>query len=318
MSLRLAVCTPVAHAAFEHALQGMDLQLRWLAPGDLPEAAAWADALVLPAADYSPALAAALARPGCSCRWLQLLSAGYETLLAHGVPVEVDVSNAGSVWSPVVAEHVMGLLLAQARRLPRVLAAQARGRWDASIRHDMGMLFDSRLLVVGMGSIGGELARRARAFGMHVAGLSRSGRPHPDADTVWPATRLHEALALADYVVCAVPGSPQTDGMIGARELAALKPGAVLCNVGRGSVVDSAALQQALQSGRMAAVLDVTEPEPLPDGHPLWGAPNLIVSPHLGGAAPPRYYDRLVRHVVANLRRRAAGQALADLVELAA
>jgi phosphoglycerate dehydrogenase-like enzyme len=317
MSLRLAIRTPVARASFERDLQGLGLRLQWPEAEGLPQAAAQADALVLPAADYTPALAEALTAPGCPCRWLQLLSAGYETLLAHGVPARVQVSNAGSVWSPVVAEHVMSLLLAQARRLPRVLAAQAQGRWDGTIRHDMGTLFDSQLLIIGIGSIGGEVARRARAFGMRVLGLSRSGRPHAEADAVWPLTRLHEALTQADHVVCALPGAPETDGLIGARELAACKPGAVLCNVGRGTVIDSVALLQALQAGRVAAVLDVTEPEPLPDAHPLWGLPNAIVSPHLGGAAPPRYYDRLVRLVVANLQRHLAGESLNDSVRLA-
>ena len=120
-------------------------------------------------------------------------------------------------------------------------------------------------------------------------------------------------------MVCAVPGSPSNDGLIGARELAACKPGAVVANVGRGSVIDTDALVQALRSGQIAAAtLDVTDPEPLPHGHPLWGLPNAIVSPHLGGAAPERYYDRLVGHVAANVRSRLAGLPLADRVALTA
>ncbi|MDB5899716.1 MAG: hypothetical protein JWP22_3411 [Ramlibacter sp.] len=316
MTFRLAVCSPVARASFESRLQQVEgLQVSWPQPGDLAAAAASADGMVLAAADYTPALAAALAKDGNPCRWLQLLSAGYETLDTHGVPRSVTVTNAGSVWSPIVAEHTMALLLALARRLPRVLAAQARGSWDGTIRQDMSMLIDSHLVIVGMGSIGGELAKRARAFGMRVTGVSRSGRAHPEADTVLPVGRLHDALAQADFVAVAVPGSPANDGMIGATELAACPPHAVLVNVGRGSVVDGAALQQALARGTLAgAALDVTEPEPLPAGSPLWQQANLIVSPHLGGAAPERYYERLVRHVVANLRARIAGQELNDRV----
>lgn len=317
MSLRLAICTPVARPVFEQLLQPLPgVRVRWVAANELPEAAAEADGMVLPASDYTPALAAALQQPGSPCQWLQTLSAGYETLVVHGVPERVQVTNAGSVWSPMVAEHAMGLLLAVARRVPRVLAAQATGRWDHTIRQDMLMLFDARLVIVGMGSIGGELARRARAFGMHITGVTRGGRPHPDADEVLPVSRLHEALARADFVVCAAPGSPTTDGLIGEAELAACPPHAIIVNVGRGTVIDTPALVRALRAGTVAgAALDVTEPEPLPDGHPLWGMPNVIVSPHLGGAAPARYNDRLARHVVANVQARLAGNALNDRVD---
>jgi phosphoglycerate dehydrogenase-like enzyme len=317
MTLRLAVCTPVARADFEALLQQAEgVRVEWTAPADLPAAAARSDALVLPAADYTPALAAALRRAESPCRWLQTLSAGYETLTVHGVPASVEVTNAGSVWSPIVAEHAIALMLTVARRVPKVLAAQARASWDGTIREDMGMLADGHLVIVGMGSIGGELARRARAFGMRVTGVSRSGRPHADADAVLPVTRLHEALSTADYVVSAVPGSPQSVGMIGERELAACPAHAVLVNVGRGSVIDTHALVRALQRGTIAAAaLDVTEPEPLPDGHPLWSLPNAIVAPHLGGAAPARYYQRLARHVTSNVRARVAGQPLNDRID---
>lgn len=316
MNLRLAICTPVARSGFERELQRIDgVRLHWTAPSDLPHAAGQCDALVLPAADFTPALAAALARDGSPCRWVQLLSAGYETLVMYGVPERVDVTNAGSVWSPLVAEHAMGLMLALARRLPKVLAAQACGRWDGTIRHDMSMLFGAHLVIVGMGSIGSELAKRARAFGMRITGVSRSDRSHRDADAILPLARLHDALAQADFVALAVPGSPSTDKLIGARELAACPPEAVLVNVGRGSVVDTAALVGALEQGIIAgAALDVTEPEPLPDCHPLWKLPNAIVSPHLGGAAPDRYNERLARHVAANVRARVSGQPLNDRV----
>ena len=318
MKHRIAVCTPIARAAFERELQRIEgLEVQWTTLAELPEAATRCDAMVLSGTDYSPALAQALARPGNPVRWLQLLSAGYELLQVHGVPTHVEVTNAGSVWSPTVAEHAMGLMLAMVRRLPKVLAAQATAHWDGSIRHDMQVLFGGHLVIVGMGSIGRELARRARAFGMRVTGVSRSGRPHPDADDVLPVTRLHEALAQADVVVSAVPGSPAAEKLIDARALAACRPHVLLVNVGRGNVVDTDALVQALRSGTIAgAALDVTEPEPLPDGHPLWSLPNAIVSPHLGGAAPERYYERLALHVAANVRARAAGQPLNDRVDL--
>jgi len=315
--MRLAVCSPVARERFAQELSALPgVSWRWAQPDELPAAAAQCDAMVLSGTLYGPELAQALRRAGNPCRWLQLLSAGYELLLAHGVPAGVQVCNAGSVWSPIVAEHTMALLLALQRRLPRVLAAQAEGRWDENIRADMGSLIGSRLVVVGMGSIGTELARRARAFGMTVVGVSRRGRPHPDADVVLPAQRLHEALAMADAVVVAVPLSSATTGLIDAAALAACPRHAVLLNVGRGAVVDSAALLAALRGGALAgAALDVTDPEPLPADHPLWSRPEVIISPHIGGAAPERYYERLVAHVVANLRARLQGQPTSDSID---
>ncbi|WP_093218331.1 MULTISPECIES: D-2-hydroxyacid dehydrogenase [unclassified Variovorax] len=320
MSFRLAICTSVAHARFQKLLEPLSqVAVQWVSAAELPEAANRADALVLSAADYFPAVAHALSGPESACRWLQLLTAGYETLQMHGVPDRLEVTNAGSVWSPMVAEHAMAMILAVARRVPALLAAQARGQWDDSIRQDMAMLFGARLVIVGMGSIGGELARRARAFGMHVTGVSRSGRAHPDADQVLPVSCLHEALSQADFVVCAVPGSPTNTGLIGASELAACSRQTVIVNLGRGNVIDTPALLHALQTGIISgAALDVTDPEPLPEGHPLWQMPNVIISPHLGGAAPERYYDRLAHHVVHNLQARLAGQPLKDRIEFRA
>ena len=314
----LVVCSPVAREGLDRRLRELPgLTLRWAEVAELPGLAAHADAMVLSGTVYGADLAGALNRRDNRCRWLQLLSAGYELLQTHGVAADVAVSSAGSVWSPIVAEHAIALLLALARRLPKVLAAQGRAQWDDSIRQDMGMLIGGHLVVVGMGSIGGETARRARAFGMKVTGVSRRGLPHADADEVLPLSRLHDALGRADAVLVAVPLSVATVHLIDAAALAACPPHALICNVARGAVIDPVALLHALQSGRLGgAALDVTEPEPLPPGHPLWTVPNTLISPHLGGAAPRRYYDRLVEHVVANVRARLQGQPLADRVEI--
>lgn len=313
---RVLVCSPVAREAFGRALSAIPgLDWQFASTEELPALAPGADAVVLSGTVYSAELAQALQQPGSRCRWLQLLSAGYELLLAHGVPETVRVSNAGSVWSPMVAEHAFALMLALQRRLPQVLAAQAAGRWDDRIREDMGLLIGGCLVIVGMGSIGTELARRARAFGMRVVGVSRRGLPHPDADAVLPLARLHEALREADVVAMAVPLSPASTHLIDAAALAACQPRAVLVNVARGTVVDTEALMAALRSGALAgAALDVTDPEPLPPGHVLWQLPNVIVSPHIGGAAPERYNARLVEHVVRNVRAWLQGAPLNDRV----
>jgi len=318
MTLRLVVCSPVARESFDRRLREVpDVSLRWASLAALPAAAREADALVLSGTEYSAELAGVLQESANPCRWLQLLSAGYELLPQYGVPSRVQASNAGSVWSPIVAEHVMALMLALARRLPTVLAAQARCAWDGTIRNHMSQLIDSHLVIVGMGSIGTELARRARAFGMKVTGVSRRGLPHADVDAMVPAGQFHRALAQADFVAVAVPLSPESSGLIGAAELAAMPRHAVLVNVGRGPVVDHAALERALAEGTIGgAALDVTDPEPLPPDSALWRMPNVIVSPHLGGAAPERYYERLVSHVVGNVVRRTQGQPPKDLIQI--
>jgi phosphoglycerate dehydrogenase-like enzyme len=316
--VRILVSSPVSRESLDQRLRQIGgVEPAWVQASELPAVAADADAIVLSGLDYTSELAQALRAPASRCRWLQLLSAGYERLLEHGVPAGVQVSNAGSVWSAIVAEHTMALLLAHARRLPRVLAAQGRSEWDNTIRRDTGMLLGGRLVIVGMGSIGGEVARRARAFGMSVVGVSRSGRVHPDADQSLPISRLHEALRQADVVVVAVPLSPETTGLIDAGALAACPPHAVIANVARGPVIDQAALVQALETGAIGgAVLDVTDPEPLPADSPLWRLPNVIVSPHIGGAAPERYYERLVEHVVTNTGAWARGEPLRDRIEV--
>lgn len=316
--MRIAVCSPIVRNEM------LDLMSR--TPGleaypcevaDLPAAAREADGIVVGSFNYGPELAAALAQPGARTRWLQMLTAGYETVKTYGAPAHCLVSNAGDAWSPNVAEHVMALALALTRCLAQCAAAQQAGRWNAPVRNGVRSLQGARLLVVGMGSIGREVAIRAKAFGMAVAGVNRSGRPVAEADVMYPASRLHEALAMADVIVIAAPSSPQTRGLIGRAELAVCRPDALLINVARGDLVDSEALLEALRAGRLGgAGLDVTDPEPLPHGHPLWSEPGVIITPHLGGAGSPDQMLRLARHVADNAARFAAGEAPLNLVAI--
>ena len=316
--MRLVIWSPVAKESFDRQLREIeDVELTWAEASELSALSRSADAMVLAGLVYTKELARTLAEAANPCRWLQLITAGYEQLVTFGVPRHIAISTAGSVWSPIVAEQAMLLMMALARRLKRVLAAQNRRQWDDTIREDMGVLIGSRMTIVGMGSIGGELAKRARAFGMHVTGVNRSGRPHPDADETVPVTRLCDALRTADFVVVAAPLAPETVGLIGATELAACRRHAIIVNVGRGPVIDSAALQQALGDGTIAgAGLDVTDPEPLPSDSPLWTMPNVIISPHIGGAAPKRYYERLVDHVVANVEAWISGREISDRISI--
>jgi len=250
-------------------------------------------------------------------RFIQSFTAGYEGLQAHGVPPGVVVANAGDSWSPAVAEHGMALLLALVKCLPHAIINQSRGAWDRSQTARMGSLEGQTLAIVGFGSIGHEFARRARPFGMRIVGLSRRAKPDPLADEVQPVSALNAVLARADVVLVAVPYSKDTHHLIGANELAACKRGAILINVARGGLVDPIALAAALASGRLgAAGTDVTEPEPLPAGDPLWGAPNLIITPHVAGASGPVGRDRLARFVAANVARFVAGEPVSCVVTL--
>ncbi len=276
-----------------------------------------AEILLLAGGDYTRAVADVLRQQAGKLRLIQLLTAGYEGLEAHGVPDGVLVANAGDSWSPAVAEHAMALMLALTKRLPQAMAAQSRHAWDSpALSAHMRTLRGRTLVIVGYGSIGREVAQRARGFGMRIVGVSRSARPDPGVDEVRRADELEVVLAQADVVLIAVPSSAKTRGLIGATQLAACKPGALLINVARGNVVERAALIDALTTGHLGgAGIDVTDPEPLGQDDPLWDTPNLIITPHVSGAIGPEGFSRLADIVVANLARFAAGQATHHLVQ---
>lgn len=282
---------------------------------ELDGAMADAEVLVFAAALYDHRLAESLRKHGRRVRLIQLLTAGYEAPQTLGVPPGVVVATAGDSYSPGVAEQAMALLLGLAKCLPQALANQARHGWDRGFSANMTGLDGKTLAVIGLGSIGREMARRARAFGMKIIGVSRSAKPDPLADEVQPVGSLKSVLARADAVLLSLPYTKETKRMIGAAELAACRPGAVLINISRGAIVDTAALAAALKDGTIGgAGLDVTEPEPLPPEDPLWDCPNLIISPHVAGASGARGRLRLANFVGENIERFIAGQPLQHVV----
>jgi phosphoglycerate dehydrogenase-like enzyme len=195
------------------------------------------------------------------------------------------VTNPRGIFSLPVAEHAMGLLLALARNFPDSVRYQDRAHWsqqDLWDRYPLTELNGKLLLIVGFGSIGRELARRAGAFAMRVWGVSRSGQGDASlAEKIVPVGQLREVLPFADYLAISAPETPETRHLLGAEEISLLKPAACVINVARGSLLDQSALIAALQQKRLAgAALDVTEPEPLPADHPLWKVPNLFLTPH--------------------------------------
>jgi phosphoglycerate dehydrogenase-like enzyme len=254
-------------------------------------------------------------------RWIQALSAGVERCLAIPAVRErgLLLTNMQRVAGPVMAEHVMALMLAFSRNLQFYLPEQRAGRWTPEVPPPARSmtLQGKTVLVAGLGGIGTEVARRAHAFGMKVTATRASGREGPPfVSHIGLPDELPALVREADFVVNTLPLTEQTRGLFDAKLFAAMKPGAIFINVGRGGSVVQDDLVAALRSGRLAgAGLDVTDPEPLPAGHPLYTLPNVIITPHvaadtdLGNAA--RW--AIVRE---NLRRYAAGEAMLSEVAL--
>ena len=225
-------------------------------------------------------------------KWIHSTAAGVAQLMYPELRESgLLVTNPSGIFSVPMAEHTMGLLVALARNFPDSVRQQDAKRWSQQELWDkpphLTELNGEVLLIVGYGSIGREVAKRAKAFEMRVLGVTRSGdgeRAH--AEKILPAARLHEALALADFVLIAAPETPETKQLIGAAEIAKMKRGARLINVARGSLLDEAALIRALENGALSgAALDVAETEPLPPESPLWTTPNLMITPHTSGVS---------------------------------
>jgi len=234
-----------------------------------------------------------LAREMESLRVLQLLTAGYEHVLPY-VPDGVTLCNARGVHDASTAELALALMLSSLRGIPDFVRAQQQGRW---VHADYPALADRTVLILGYGSIGEAIEQRLVPFEVNVIRVASRARP----DGVHGADELPSLLPQADVVVVITPLTPATRHLVDGPFLAAMRDGALLVNVSRGGVVDTDALLLELQGGRLRAALDVTDPEPLPEDHPLWTAPGVLISPHVGGnssAFLPRA-ARLVRMQVA-------------------
>jgi phosphoglycerate dehydrogenase-like enzyme len=221
-----------------------------------------------------------------------------------------------------MAEHVIGLLLALARNFPDSVRQQDRARWSQQELWDkpqhLTELNGKVLLIVGYGSIGREVAKRAKALDMRVWGVTRSGQgDRTQAEKMFAAAQLQEALPDADYVLIAAPETAETKHLIGATQIARMKRGARLINVGRGSLLDEAALIHALELGSLGgAALDVVQTEPLPAESPLWRTPNLMLTPHTS-AVSDRLWERETALLMDLLERWFDGRELFNRVDFA-
>jgi phosphoglycerate dehydrogenase-like enzyme len=224
-------------------------------------------------------------------RWVHCTSAGIERIRLVPELIEMDavtLTNARGAHASSIADSTFAFILAFTRNLRDILEDQKAHRWDRPGRSRQSReLSGSVMGIVGLGKIGSEIARRAVGFGLRLRAVDLNPEATaPGVDEVWPPERLDDLLRAVDYLAISVPITARTRRLIGARELALMKPDAYLCVMSRGGIVDQDALADALANGRLAgAGLDATEPEPLPAEHLLWDLPNVILSPHCSGAS---------------------------------
>jgi len=248
-------------------------------------------------------------------RWVQAFGAGVETcIFPELVQSDVVLTNTSGAFNQVMADHAFALILAIGRGIAQCVRVQSQKVWKR-IR-TLRQLAGQTLGVIGLGNIGREIARRGKAFGMKVVAADVRSMERPAfVDELWDIKDIDRVLEESDYLVIAAPLTPETRGMVGAAELHKMKPTAHLINIGRGAIIDEAALIDALKNGVIAgAGLDVFEKEPLPPDSELWDMENVIISPHIGGAAPE---SRTLSFEIFldNFRKFVAGEPLRNVVD---
>lgn len=245
-------------------------------------------------------------------RWIQVMGAGVERFLAPELPRSVRITRATGIFGPWIAEYTLAWCGWVTQRLERIRQDQRARRWAPP---PPDRLRGKTLAVVGLGDIGQEIARVGRAIGMRVIGVSRRGRRAPGVHAVYRPAALGRALAGCDFAVVTLPLTRDTLGLIGQRDLRAMKPSAWVLNIGRGPVIQERALLHALDERWIAgAILDVFDAEPLPAGHPFWKRENVVVTPHVAGPSIP---DEIAPIFNDNLRRYLSGRRLRHLVDRA-
>jgi phosphoglycerate dehydrogenase-like enzyme len=283
-------------------LDGATVEVVALEDGDLPASAAEVEFYVPPFFPEPPALAAMAAMPGL--RVVQTLTAGFDRVRPH-VPPGAVLCNARGAHDASTAEWAVGAAIAALRQFPYFATEQAARRWSYRFT---GTLAGTTVLIVGYGSIGQAVERRLAGFDVQIRRVARSAR-----DGVSAASDLTGLLPDADVVILLAPVTRETRGMVNGAFLARMKDGALLINAARGGLVVTDDLVAEVSTGRLAAAMDVTDPEPLPPGHPLWALPNVFITPHVGASTPysMREANRLVR---AQAERYLAGQPLANVI----
>jgi phosphoglycerate dehydrogenase-like enzyme len=301
------VLNHVGRAAAEQIVAGLP-RIRVVAvpsDGSVPDDVEGEVLLTLPWG--TPNIGDVVARGVC---WVHSLSTGVDSFPIHVLPDDVALTCSRGASAVPIAEFVLAAMLAFEKRLPDVWVREPPERWAMA---DLGGLEGRTLGLIGAGGIATEVARRALAFGMRVCFVRRTDAPPPLG--AMERCTLRDMLAAADHLVVAAPSTPATRRLLGAEALAAVKHGVHVVNVSRGTLIDQAALVEALDAGRVArATLDVADPEPLPSGHPLYEHPRVRLSPHVSWSAPGAL-DRLMARFVDNLRSYVLGEPLAGVVD---
>ncbi|MFB5267064.1 D-2-hydroxyacid dehydrogenase [Paenibacillus enshidis] len=249
--------------------------------------------------------------PESPLRWVQTRSAGVDMLpLEQLEEKNIMLTNASGVHAIPITEMIFGFLLSHTRYMHTAGKQQLQQVWKKTELNTLGELHGKTMLIAGVGEIGSETARIAKAFGLKVTGVRRSGRDVPHVDQMYTIDGLQEAVAGADIVVNILPLTDETLHIFDEKVFAAFKPGMFFVNVGRGPTVKTGALIQALQNGQIRfAGLDVFEEEPLPAGHPLWTMDNVLITPHIAGDTE-RYDERVFDIFLENLKAYTAGREL--------
>ena len=295
------VWLPDSPEAFGGLPVGLEADL-WKGDEELPSSADEVEFVVFPFGKDPEVLRKIVTLP--HLKTIQILSAGADHILPY-IPANITLCNARGAHTPATAEWTAGVIIASIRNFPRFAAGQLAGHWDPAVSD---LIAGKRVLIVGYGSIGEAVERRLAGWEVEIDRVARHAR-----DGVRPIGDLPQMLPTADVVVILVPVTDETRQLVNAEFLKTMKDGALLVNAARGVIVDTDALLAELTSGRLTAALDVTDPEPLPDGHPLWSAPGLLLTPHVGGAVRASR-ERAYEVVTEQLARLAAGQPLLNAI----
>jgi phosphoglycerate dehydrogenase-like enzyme len=295
------VWLPDSPEAFGGLPAGIEAEV-WKGSEELPPSADEVEFVVFPFGTNPEILRKIVDLP--RLRTIQIMSAGADHILPF-IPARITLCNARGAHTPATAEWTAGVIIASIRNFPRFAAGQQAGHWDPVVSD---LVAGKRVLIVGYGSIGEAVERRLAGWEVEIVRVARHAR-----DGVHPIGELPRLLPGADVVVILVPVTDETRQLVNAEFLKTMKDGALLVNAARGVIVDTDALLAELASGRLNAALDVTDPEPLPDGHPLWSAPGLLLTPHVGGAVRASR-ERAYRVVADQLARLASGQPLLNVI----
>jgi glyoxylate/hydroxypyruvate reductase A len=243
-------------------------------------------------------------------KWIQSMWAGVENLLPSPVSPEVIITKPWGVFGQYISEYVFAYILANKIKMHEHAQAQAQVKWH---RHPVEPIAGSCLAIAGVGDIGTDIARIGKSFGMKTIGLNSTGRPNQFIDKMFAPNKLIDFAKEADFLVLILPATKETSGMFNHDVFQNMKPSSILINVGRGALINDAALIEVLRHNKIAgAILDVFTQEPLPKEHPFWKLPNCIITPHIGGPSLPA---DITNCFINNFNRYIAGQQLLGLID---